>query len=97
MEEVKNFLYNFFFILIDLYKMNFGLFYNLNVFNRENKENIDLGFFIEIQIYIYRFLNLFKKKYFKKFMSQYLNNNNTFKYNNFLGKIIIFKKSIKLI
>lgn len=82
----ENFLYNFFYIFIDLYKMNFGYLYNLNTFNKENVDYIDFGFFLEIQIFIYKFFNLFKKKYLNKFFLNFINKN-YLKYNIFLGKI----------
>jgi hypothetical protein len=85
---VDNFLYNFFYIFIDLYKINFGYLYNLNTFNKENVDNIDLGFFLDIQIYLYRFFNLFKKRYLNKFLSNFIKiKRDYFKYNIFLGKI----------
>jgi hypothetical protein len=105
MTNITNFLYNFFSIFIDLYKINFGYLYNLNIFNKENKDNIDMSFFIEIEIYLFRFFNLFKKNYLNDIILKYLNtNNNSFLYNNFLGKIAIdinslnkYKKVIKKI
>jgi len=89
---VENFLYNFFSIFIDLYKINFGFLYNLNTFNKESIDYIDLGFFMEIQIYLYKFFELFKQKYINKYLYKYKIIKNNYKiYNIFLGKIIKYK------
>jgi len=85
---IENFLYNFFSIFVDLYKINFGYLYNLNTFNKESIDYIDMGFFMEIQIYLYKFFDLFKKKYLNNFIYKYIKIKNiSFKYNIFLGKI----------
>jgi hypothetical protein len=96
MVYVENFLYNFFNLFIDLYKINFGYIYNLNTFSKDNVDYIDIGFFLEIQIYIYRFFDLFKKKYLNSFMSKF-KEKNYLKYNIFLGKIFENKKKLKKI
>jgi hypothetical protein len=86
MLNMHEFLNNFFLILIDLYKINFGYLYNLNLFNKGNKEMLDIGFSIDIQLYLFKFFSLFRKNYIKK--KRNLN------YNKFLGKFINLKNYI---
>jgi hypothetical protein len=88
MLNMKSFLYNFFLILIDLYKINFGYLYNLNLFNKTNKEMLDIGFSIDIQLYLFKFFSLFRKNYLKK-------KKNSLNYSKFLGKFIILKNYLK--
>jgi hypothetical protein len=94
MKKVQIFLNNFFIILLDFYKINFGYLYNLNIYSKENKENMDLGFFIEMQIYLFRFFNLLKKKFVFNNLSNNLSKY-TLNYNNFLNKIILLNKHKK--
>jgi hypothetical protein len=97
MLNLKDFLYNFFFILVDLYKVNFGYLYNLNLYDKKNKEYMDFSFFLEIQIFLFKFFNLFKKNYLNNFFLKFFKRKKDISYNKFLKKIIKYKICTKLL
>jgi len=55
-----------------------------------------MGFFLDIQIYIYKFFDLFKKRYLNNFKIKFINED-YIKYNKFISKISKNIKGLKKI
>lgn len=97
--KLKKFTFNFFNIILDLFKYNFGFFNNLVSFSKKffDLKNLDLDFFFNLKIFIFKYFNLFNFKLWKKYM--YRNNSllyNKYRSNKFFRYIYIFKlKNIK--
>lgn len=92
--KLREFTYNFFNIILDLFKYNFGFFHNLISFSKEilDINHMDLDFFFNLKIFIYKYFKLFNFSLWKKYL--YKNNslfNNKFSYNKLFKYIYKFK------